>query len=95
VHNPRTYGRRFAENSLGESDLVAFRCNSESSLWVATVSISLHFVVVVKGLVTRRGDSNSKHQGSCYSSKGCDCCSGGTGFEYLRSVTQSARVNSG
>ena len=49
VHNPRTYGRRFAENSLGESDLVAFRCNSESSLWVATVSMSLHFVVVVEG----------------------------------------------
>lgn len=49
MRNPRTYGRRFAENSLGESDLLAFRCNGESSVWVETVSMSLHFVVVVEG----------------------------------------------
>jgi hypothetical protein len=46
---PRTQDRRFAENSLGESDPVIFRCNSESFLWVVTASMCLRFTVVVEG----------------------------------------------
>jgi hypothetical protein len=43
----------------------------------------------------RAGDSNSNNQGSCYSSKGSDFYSGGTGFESRTIITQSVLVSSG